>query len=70
MHMVSKSSKHIKKLLSCQQNLKKRRQIVMEWWNSLNEQSKFQLGYNYFNRHYTSLTGREIEVIYNNKENI
>ena len=45
------------------------RKIAMDWWNktenNLNDaHSKWKLGYKYFNRHWMSLTGREIEIIY------
>lgn len=45
------------------------RQCAMEWWNKLENNlseghSKWQLGYKYFDRHWMSLTGREIEIIY------
>ena len=42
---------------------------AIEWWNKLEHNlndgfSKWQLGYKYFDRHWMSLTGREIEIIY------
>jgi hypothetical protein len=45
------------------------RKCAMEWWINLKpnldgEFSKFKLGYAYFNKHWMSLTGREIEIIY------
>lgn len=45
------------------------RQIAIEWWNKLsdncnNDKSKYSLSYKYFDRHWMSLTGREIEIIY------
>jgi hypothetical protein len=41
----------------------------MDWWNKVEHNlndgfSKWQLGYKYFDRHWMSLTGREIEIIY------
>lgn len=51
---------------SCQTDV---RRCAMEWWNKLEHNlndsfSKWQLGYKYFDRHWMSLTGREIEIIY------
>ena len=51
---------------SCQTSV---RRCAMEWWNKVEHNlndgfSKWQLGYKYFDRHWMSLTGREIEIIY------
>jgi hypothetical protein len=51
---------------SCQTDV---RRCAMEWWNKVENNlndgfSKWQLGYKYFDRHWMSLTGREIEIIY------
>lgn len=45
------------------------RQRAMLWWNNLDDNlndgfSKWKLGYKYYDRHWMSLTGREIEIIY------
>lgn len=45
------------------------RQRAMNWWNNLDDNlndgfSKWKLGYKYYDRHWMSLTGREIEIIY------
>lgn len=51
---------------SCQTDV---RRCAMEWWNKVEHNLndgfyKWQLGYKYFDRHWMSLTGREIEIIY------
>jgi len=45
------------------------RQCAMEWWDKVEHNlndgfSKWKLSYKYFDRHWMSLTGREIEIIY------
>lgn len=42
---------------------------AMVWWNKIEDNlnegfSKWQLGYKYFDRHWMSLTDRDIEIIY------
>jgi hypothetical protein len=48
------------------------RQTAMEWWNNLSFEDKFYqvipwLNQNITDRHPDSLTGREIELLYNIK---
>ena len=45
------------------------REVALAWWNGLKDNndgdmSKWALGYEHFGRHWMSLTGREIEIIY------
>lgn len=55
----------------CQNDI---RQCTMEWWNQLEDNfnsgfSKWQLGYKYYDKHWMTLTGREIETIYKCENN-
>lgn len=43
---------------------------AMKWWEELSFNKKLQLttDFSYFDRHPDSLTGREIEILYNNNK--
>lgn len=52
---------------------KSSREVAMQWWNNLSANVKSELSNKYYketvNYNFTSLTGREIESIYNQKDN-
>jgi hypothetical protein len=70
-HMLSDAMSEGKKLDTGESNctIDSVRQRILGWWETLpenlnGENSKYQLAYKYYDRHWMSLTYREIEYIY------
>ena len=57
----------MKKIFALSKEQQQRKE-AMEWWNELIPVNKESIGKDYFKRSWTTLTGREIQFIYETEE--